>query len=578
MESRVIIFLVLSLVIIAAFPYFLTKMGIQTPDSITEQSGQQAAQSDASKQKKRNGVHPLADGSSQTPSTEDVGSSTPLVPQSDQVLPLETLKVIEGDLYRVVLSSYGGTIKEWQLKRYTAPDAEGVEQPIQLVPLVGAESPLAITLPEDPSFQNQSYAFDATTLQLNKNSPTGKVVMTAALPDGQSITKELVFHNDQYQADITIHADGFKNGYRLLMGSNFGITDWENTMGGKAGPISMIDGKVVSERPEQTTVTYETGATWFGLNDKYFMSVLIPHPDKIDSVVMTNGSGSPASGVPTAMAGVPVGVPTVSVQGVSEHEFSTSVRIPANQKKAAFTLYAGPKEYDRLVSYRQYLEEAIDFGWFIHGSWLPVRLVAKPLFYVLRFIYGLTQNYGFSIILLTILLKLLLHPITKKSLVSMKQMAALQPKVTQIRAKWADNKEKMNKELMNLYKDKGINPLGGCMPMLLQMPIFIALFNILYITIDLKNAPFIFWISDLSAQDPYYVLPIIMGATMIIQQMTQPSTMDPMQAKIMMFMPVVYTFFFLTFPSGLVLYWLVNNVLSIAQQYWINKQIPTAST
>ncbi len=557
MESRVIIFLVLSLIIIAAFPYFLTRMGIQAPESITEQSSKQDVKPNTNK---NNAANSFQNGTATTFPTEGIASSTSLVLQPDQIQPLETLKVIESDLYRVVLSSRGGTIKEWQLKKYTSADAKGVEQPVQLVPPAGAELPLAITLPEDLSYQDQSYAFDATTLQLDKNSPTGKVVMTASLPDGRSITKEIVFHNDQYQADITIQTEGLGSGYRLLLGSNFGITDWENTMGGKVGPISMIDGKVVTEHPEQTTVTYEKGATWFGLNDRYFMSVLIPRPDEARS--------SPDVVAPA---------PTVSVQGISEHEFLTSIRIPGNQRKASFTLYAGPKEYDRLVSYRQYLEESIDFGWFIYGSWLPVRLVAKPLFYVLRFIYGLTQNYGFSIILLTILLKLLLHPITKKSLVSMKQMAALQPKVTQIRDKWANNKEKMNKELMNLYRDTGINPLGGCMPILLQMPIFIALFNILYITIDLKNAPFVFWITDLSAKDPYYVLPIVMGATMIIQQMTQPSTMDPTQAKIMMFMPVIYTFFFLTFPSGLVLYWLVNNVLSIAQQYWINKQAPAST-
>jgi YidC/Oxa1 family membrane protein insertase len=266
------------------------------------------------------------------------------------------------------------------------------------------------------------------------------------------------------------------------------------------------------------------------------------------------------------------------VQGISEKEVAASVKVPgASAREQKFILYAGPKEYDRLTSYHKYLEEAIDFGWFIFGSLLPVRLVAKPLFYVLRFTYSVTQNYGIAIILLTIFVKLLFHPITKKSLVSMKAMASLQPKVTAIREKWSDNKEKMNKELMNLYKETGVNPFGGCLPMLLQMPVFVALFNVLYVTIDLKGAPFMLWIYDLSDKDPYYVLPIIMGATMVIQQMTQPSAMDPTQAKIMMFMPVIYTFFFLSFPSGLVLYWLINNLLSIAQQYWINKQTTVAT-
>lgn len=154
----------------------------------------------------------------------------------------------------------------------------------------------------------------------------------------------------------------------------------------------------------------------------------------------------------------------------------------------------------------------------------------------------------------------------------MRAMSTIQPKVAALRKKWANDKEKMNRELMNLYKEERINPLGGCLPMLVQIPFFIALFNILYTTIDLRQAPFLFWIHDLSDKDPYYVLPIIMGISMFFQQYTQPSTMDPTQAKVMLFLPVVYTFFFLNFPSGLVLYWLVNNLLSIGQQYLMSRE------
>ncbi|HLG21361.1 MAG TPA: membrane protein insertase YidC, partial [Candidatus Manganitrophaceae bacterium] len=153
------------------------------------------------------------------------------------------------------------------------------------------------------------------------------------------------------------------------------------------------------------------------------------------------------------------------------------------------------------------------------------------------------------------------------SLLSMKGMADVQPKVAALRKKWANDKARMNQELMNLYKEHKINPVGGCLPMIVQIPVFIALFNILYTTIELRRAPFLLWIQDLSDKDPYYVLPVIMGATMFIQQWTQPTTMDPTQAKVMLFLPVIYTFFFLNFPSGLVLYWLVNNLLSIGQQY-----------
>ncbi len=541
MESRVVLFLVLSLIIIFSYPYFLSKMTpppeVQETQPATKKTGTPAgapATGNMPESLKSEGG---------TPSSPSFSLPTP---QLDETKLPETLKVIEGDLYRVVLSSRGGILKEWSLKQYKQKDEKGVAKPIQLLAPSGKVAPLTLTIEGGDSLQDQPYSLDPTPVVLSKKRPTNTVVMSTTLPDGRSVTKELTFHNDQYQADLRIVAIGLNKGYQLALGSNFGIADWQNTMGGSVGAISLINGKVVSERPKGTTVTYDTHATWFGQSDRYYMSAIIPNEPGI-----------------------------VSVQGFGDQEVSASIQIPAGGKQQ-FILYAGPKEYDRLASYHKYLEESIDFGWFIYGSWLPVRLVAKPLFYILRFIYNITQNYGIAIILLTILVKVVFHPITQKSLVSMKQMAAMQPKVEAIRKKWADNKEKMNKELMDLYKQTGINPLGGCMPMLLQMPVFIALFNVLYITIDLKDAPFFLWITDLSAKDPYYILPVIMGATMIIQQMTQPNTMDPMQAKIMLFMPVIYTFFFLSFPSGLVLYWLVNNILSIAQQYWINKRVVPA--
>ena len=212
------------------------------------------------------------------------------------------------------------------------------------------------------------------------------------------------------------------------------------------------------------------------------------------------------------------------------------------------------------------LFRSIDFGWFVFGSWGLVKAVAKPIFYVLRFLYEFTHNYGVTIILLTMLIKLMFVPLQYKSYKSMKQMQVIQPKVLAIQNKFKDDRERLNKELIKLYKDHRVNPVGGCLPMVLQMPVFVALFNILYMTIDLRQAPFMLWIKDLSVQDPYYVLPIIMGATMVIQQKITPTTMDPTQAKIMLFLPVFMTFLFVNFPAGLVLYWLTNNTLTITQQ------------
>lgn len=533
MERRIIIFLVLSLTIISFYPYLLETFAPTPPPDLSQPAD--------------NPLFPRETSPLSAPTNETSTESGTLQARLAQTagLPPETLKVIEGEMYRVVLSSRGGVIKKWELKKYTKKNDKGVAENIQLIAPKARIAPLTVTLLEDDAFKDHLYSLDETPVRLSAFKPKETVIMKAVTADGRSFTKELTFYNDQYQADIRIKADRFQKGYHIALGSNFGIIDWEASFGGAIGAITMIDGKVISENPKNTTITHDAPAIWFGLSDKYYMSALIP-----------------------IGAGVPV-----SIQGLSETEVSTSMKIAGGAlRDDKFILYAGPKEYDRLASYGKYLEESIDFGWFIFGSWLPVRLVAKPLFYVLRFIYGMTQNYGISIILLTIFVKVLFHPITHKSLVSMQAMASLQPKVTVIREKWADNKEKMNKELMNLYKEAGVNPFGGCLPMLLQMPVFVALFNVLYVTIDLKGAPFMLWIMDLSDKDPFYVLPVIMGATMVIQQMTQPNTMDPTQAKIMMFMPVVYTFFFLSFPSGLVLYWLINNLLSIAQQYWIKRQ------
>jgi YidC/Oxa1 family membrane protein insertase len=194
-------------------------------------------------------------------------------------------------------------------------------------------------------------------------------------------------------------------------------------------------------------------------------------------------------------------------------------------------------------------------------------MIAEPLFVVLKFLFAYTGNYGVAIILLTALIKTVFIPLTHKSYVSMRAMSTLQPQMQALQKKYKHDKVRLNQELMGLYKTNHVNPLGGCLPMVLQIPFFIALFNILYTTIELRQAPFMLWIIDLSEKDPSYILPVLMGATMVLQQKLQPTTMDPRQAKLMLFLPVVFTFFFLSFPSGLVLYWMVNNLLSILQSY-----------
>ena len=238
---------------------------------------------------------------------------------------------------------------------------------------------------------------------------------------------------------------------------------------------------------------------------------------------------------------------------------------PGQQGEVGAAFYAGPKDQYRLKEISPYLELSVDYGW--------LWWIAQPLFWLLTKIHSLVGNWGVAIILLTVLIKAAFFKLSATSYRSMANMRRVQPKMQDIREQFADDKQKQSQAMMELYKKEKINPMGGCLPVLVQMPVFIALYWTLMESVELRQAPFILWIQDLSVMDPYFVLPLLMGASMFFMQMLNPPPPDPMQAKIMKWMPVMFTFFFLWFPAGLVLYWVVNNLLSMAQQYVITRQI-----
>ncbi|SEL25099.1 membrane protein insertase YidC [Halomonas daqiaonensis] len=229
------------------------------------------------------------------------------------------------------------------------------------------------------------------------------------------------------------------------------------------------------------------------------------------------------------------------------------------------TLYMGPKIQERLEAIAPHLELTVDFGW--------LWFIANPLFWLLDQIHDLIGNWGWSIVLLTLLVKLALWPLSAKAYKSMARMRKLGPEMQRLKEQFGDDRQKMSQEMMKFYQKEKINPLGGCLPILVQMPVFIALYWMLLESVELRHAPFMFWIQDLSVKDPYFILPILMGASMFVQQMLNPTPPDPMQAKIMKMLPIVFTFFFLWFPAGLVIYWVVNNCISIVQQYAITRKI-----
>ena len=230
--------------------------------------------------------------------------------------------------------------------------------------------------------------------------------------------------------------------------------------------------------------------------------------------------------------------------------------------------YAGPKDIYRLEELAEYLDLTVDYGW--------LWWIAKPLFHVLHFIHSFLGSWGWSIIGLTVLIKLIFFPLSAASFRSMAKMRKLQPQIADLKERMGDDKQKFSQEMMKLYQKEGANPLSGCLPILIQMPVFISLYWVLLESVELRHTPFLGWIADLSVKDPLFILPLIMGATMFIQQKLNPTPPDPTQARIMQMMPIVFTFMFLWFPAGLVLYWVVNNTLSIIQQYIVTKKIEAA--
>jgi YidC/Oxa1 family membrane protein insertase len=315
---------------------------------------------------------------------------------------------------------------------------------------------------------------------------------------------------------------------------------------GHDGPVSYIAKSV--DRPEVGKMEADKllgpNVSWGGFESKYFIAALIPQNPSLTTFRMAKDSSN---------------LVTVSLVGPK------NLIPPGQTGDFNYNLYLGPKDYSLLKEQNVGLENAIDFG-----DWL--KWLAIPLLVSLKFLYGYVHNYGLAIIVLTILIKLIFWPLGNKSYKSMKEMQKLQPKMAALREKYKDDKARLSQESMALYKTHKVNPLGGCLPMIVQIPVFFGLYKSLLYAIELRHSPFFWWIQDLSAKDPYYITPIVMGATMFMQQKMTPTGADPMQAKIMLFLPVIFTFMFLSFPSGLVIYWLFNNIISIGQQVYINRK------
>ena len=300
---------------------------------------------------------------------------------------------------------------------------------------------------------------------------------------------------------------------------------------------------------EEASVKTSIEGGWVAMVQHYFISAWIPPADQLNHFSLRKLSGQ-----------------DIYLLGFTGEKIAVA---PGASGEYRAQFYVGPKDQDKLEALAPYLDLTVDYGF--------LWMLAKPIFAAMQAIHDVLGNWGWSIILLTIGIKVLLYPLSAASLRSMAKMRSLQPKMERLKETYGDDRQKMSQELMALYKKEKVNPAGGCFPMLLQMPVFLALYWVLLESVEIRHSPWIFWIHDLSAKDPYFILPLIMGASMMLMQKMQPMPTDPTQAMVMKVMPIAFTFFFMIFPSGLVLYWTVNNLLSMFQQWYVNRQLETAS-
>lgn len=465
----------------------------------------------------------------------------------DKDIPLET------DEYSAVFSTRGAALKSFQLKKYRTT----IEKNAKLIELVKnrADLPAPLTISFGGSDfnvpDNALYEAQVETKATKNPDVARQLIFTLEYPGLLKIEKIYRFYSGKYSFDLEVKTTNLtNNAVNQLTSLNWHELidpNAEQDQYGHEGPVSMVTKAIEREdlKKMASSKTMGPDVSWGGFESKYFIAAMIPQTPSLTTLSLTKDAQNTVS---------------VSLK-------SPKTLIPPGQTgSTGYSLYLGPKDYSLLSASNTGLENAIDFG-----DWL--KWLAMPLLISLKFIYNnFIHNYGIAIILLTLVIKIIFWPLGNKSYRSMKEMQKLQPKIAEMREKYKDDKARISQEMMALYKSHKVNPMGGCLPMVIQIPVFFGLYKTLLFAIELRHSPLIWWIQDLSAKDPYYITPIIMGATMFVQQKMTPPAGDPMQAKIMLFMPVIFTVMFLNFPSGLVIYWLFNNVISIGQQYYINKQ------
>ncbi len=552
MDNRLILAIALSALVIFGFQLYVAKTQKHLAPKGIEKTNIQA-QRPSSKS-----------SSSKELNTSFVLQNTPVA--ENNLFPSYKVREVSVDtsLFHALLTEAGGRFKNFTLKDYH----KTVDPKSPLIDLVAAPKlglPVEVYPTKEPDLGVAPLKASALELKLAQKNREGRVLFEPLVQKPLKIKKVFTFQNGSYLLDLKVAVENTsdKPWTDRLLFRLVGAPISKKTRYVFSGPAYSHQGtfeEVKLKKPGQLT-EYNGEIDWAGYNDLYFLLAMVP----------------PSNGAWRA-----------TFRKLNERDqeiilWSPKFTLPPNSaKEFDLKLYMGPKSLETLKKAGYNLKSALHFGFF--------DPLAKPLLYCLHFIYRYTHNYGIAIIVLTFVIRLLFWPLNHMSYKSMKKMQELQPRIQKLKEKFGDDKTRLNQELMQLYRTYNVNPFMGCLPMLIQIPVFFALYKVLLMAIELRHAPFFAWINDLSAPDRLYigvhipylggipVLTILMGVSMYFQQKLSPTSMDPTQAQIMLLMPVVFTLLFINFPSGLVLYWLTNNILSIIQQLMTMKMVARSKT
>lgn len=490
--------------------------------------------------------------------------NNPLIQKSNtQAAPQNRLKV-KTDVLEVSINLHGGDIDQAYLLKYPTQINEPNNPLILLNPknLYSAQSGLIGPNGTDKTGSRPNYIARFNEYVLDSGEQELIVPITLENPiNGLILVKEFVFRQTDYLVDVryrltNIGAMPAKVAFygQIKRDGQDPVGEDTNSMGmqpfvGVATRTmdDLYQKFTVDDLQEESFQVFLQGG-YIAFSQHYFLSAWVPEQDKASNFYARKLNNR-----------------DILLLGFTSEELEIA---PGQSEILGGSFYMGPKNQKRLDEIAEGLGLTVDYGFL---WWL-----AQPLFSGLTLFHSLVNNWGYAIILLTILVKMLLYPLSAASFRSMAKMRKLQPEMARLKERFGDDKQKFSQAMMEMYKKEGANPLGGCLPILLQMPVFLALYWTLMESVELRQAPFLLWIDDLSVMDPYFVLPILMGISMYLTQMMQPEPPDPIQAKVFKFLPIMMTFFFLWFPAGLVLYWLINNILSVLQQLYVTRSLEKA--